>query len=224
MKARLFVLLVLLSTVLIPSLLLAQGGEVRPYVGYYYPQSNSNDRFDVFQQNQLLGVRGGYYVIPGFEIGGNFAWANHFQPKNGQGPSTFAGNLGFPQGKSRAYIWEAEFSYNFSTAHIGPKLRPYVVAAGGGLTTNITSPAVFTLNTRPVVTPVGTTTFVANDVLRDNRTYFTFSYGGGAKAERLWGPVGFFGDFRGRTIPNFFGNAHTWPEVSVGASFVFGQR
>ena len=223
MRARLFVLLVLISAVLVPSSLFAQGGEVRPYVGYYYPQSNTSN-FNVFQQNQLLGVRGGYYVTHDFEVGGNFAWANHFQPKNGLGPSTFAGDLGFPQGKSRAYIWEPEFSYNFSTAHIGPKLRPYVVGTVGGLTTNITSPAVFTLNVRPIVTPLGTTTFVANTVLHDNRTFFTFSYGAGAKAERLWGPLGFFGDFRGRTLPNFFGNAHSWPEVSVGLSLAFGEK
>src|SRR5215831_14981241 len=45
---------------------------------------------------------------------------------------------------------------------------------------------------------------------------FTFSYGGGLKAMRLWGPMGFFGDFRGRTMPNFFGHATTWPELSAG--------
>lgn len=222
MKAR-FVLLVLISAVLVPPSLFAQGGEVRPYAGYYWPQS-PNGLFDNFQQTQLLGVRGGYYVTSDFEIGGNFAWANHFQPRNGGGASTFAGNLGFPQGKSRAYIWEPEFSYNFSTAHIGPKLRPYLVGAAGGLTTNITSPSSFVLNTRPVVTPLGNTVFVANDVLHDSNTYFVISYGGGAKAERLWGPLGFFGDFRGRTIPNFFGGAYTWPEFSAGLSFAFGER
>jgi hypothetical protein len=224
MKARLFVLLALMSVVLVPSSLFAQGGgEIRPYAGYYWPQSQGSV-FDHFQQAQSLGVRGGYYAWSGFEIGGNFAWINHFQPRNGGGPSTFAGNLGFPQGRSRAYIWEPEFSYNFSNAHIGPKLRPYAVVTVGGLTTNITDPASFTLNVVPILTPAGTRVFVANDVLRDSRTWLTISYGGGAKAERLWGPVGMFADFRGRTIPNFFGGAYTWPEVSAGVSFVIGEK
>ena len=103
-------------------------------------------------------------------------------------------------------------------------MRPYLVGAAGGLTTNITNPASFVLNTRPVVTQVGHTVFVANDVLHDSNTYFVISYGGGAKAERLWGPLGFFGDIRGRTIPNFFGGAYTWPELSAGLSFAFGEQ
>jgi hypothetical protein len=76
-----------------------------------------------------------------------------------------------------------------------------------------------------VGTPTGTSVFVPNDVIHDNHpTFFTFSYGVGAKAAHLWGPLGFFGDIRGRTTPNFFGHSNTWPEVSAGLNFSFGER
>src|SRR5215813_5758203 len=44
--------------------------------------------------------------------------------------------------------------------------------------------------------PTGSTVVVANDVVRDRVTFFTFSYGGGLKTQRVWGPLGFFGDVR----------------------------
>ena len=130
-------------------------------------------------------------------------------------------------------------------------LRPYVVAGGGGLTTakirricsehsivfraNVTPsnlqnnnnlqidfPGINTTNGIALRTPSGPV-FFANDVL-GNDTFFTFSYGGGLKAARLWGPMGVFGDFRGRTVPNFFGHANTWPELSAGLNFSWGEK
>ena len=71
----------------------------------------------------------------------------------------------------------------------------------------------------------GQTLVVANDVLRDRVTYFTFSYGGGLKLQRLWGPLGFFGDVRGRTIPNLFnGHGTNILEVSAGLNFAWGEQ
>jgi len=72
--------------------------------------------------------------------------------------------------------------------------------------------------------PNGTGVFVPNDLLDRNDTFFTFSYGGGLKATRLWGPMGLFGDFRGRTAPNFFGHSNTWPEISAGLNFSWGEK
>ncbi len=98
------------------------------------------------------------------------------------------------------------------------------MAGAGGITTNIQNNGVFVLNVRGVPTIAGPV-FVANDVLSSGDTFFTFSYGGGVKAIRLWGPMGFFGDFRGRTIPNFFtGHGTNWPEVSAGLNFSWGER
>jgi len=62
------------------------------------------------------------------------------------------------------------------------------------------------------------------DVLLSGDTFFTFSYGGGVKAMRIYGPLGFFGDFRGRTIPNFFGHITYWPELSAGLNLSWGVR
>jgi hypothetical protein len=74
-------------------------------------------------------------------------------------------------------------------------------------------------------TGTGTTVVVARDVLNNNNTFFTFSYGGGLKLQRLWGPLGFFGDVRGRAIPNFFnGHGTNLLEVTAGLNFAFGER
>jgi hypothetical protein len=73
-------------------------------------------------------------------------------------------------------------------------------------------------------TGTGSTVVVARDVFRNNATYFTFSYGGGLKLERVWGPMGFFGDVRGRTIPNLFnGHGTNLLEVSAGLNFSWGE-
>src|SRR5215471_11229922 len=108
MKRKLLILLALVSAALLPSSLFAQLAEINPYAGFYWPGDTSV--FGNFQNNQLIGVRGGYYVTPGFEIGGNYSWSNHFQPKNTVPPSSFAGDMGLPQGSVHANIWEAEFS------------------------------------------------------------------------------------------------------------------
>jgi hypothetical protein len=218
-----FVLVVLLGCVCTSVPLFAQAAEIRPYGGFYWP--GNNNQVGEFKNNQLLGVRGGFYVTKGFEIGGNWGWSNHFQPSDSNAAAAFAGILGFPQGKVRANIWEAEFSYNFgSQAWFGTAIKPYVVGGIGGLTANIKDGDDFVLNTRSVPTAFGPV-FFPNDTLHSGDTFLTFSYGGGVKAERVWGAMGFFGDFRGRTIPNFFsGHGTNWPEVSAGLSFVFGEK
>src|SRR5690242_3637744 len=80
MKTKLFMCLILLCCVFTSVSLFAQAYEVRPYANYYWP--GSNNEVGDFKNNQSLGVRGGFYVTSGFEIGGNYAWSNHFQPKH----------------------------------------------------------------------------------------------------------------------------------------------
>jgi hypothetical protein len=206
-------------------------------------------------------VRGGGYVTQNFEIGANWYWNNHFQPKGANTTAAFAGNLGFPQAHVRANLWELEFTYNFGRRNLfgSTAVRPYLVAGGGGITTNMKDGDAFVLNntfinvpgvnpatlqaaerngtlqsivpvdTRDGVafagTPTGSTVIVANDVLRDHSTFFTFSYGGGLKTQRVWGPLGFFGDVRGRAIPNFFnGHGTNLFELSAGLNFSWGER
>ena len=223
MRARLLILLVLVSPALLSTSLFAQVAEINPYAGFYWPGNTS--MFYSFQNNQLLGVRGGYYFTPAIEVGANYSWSNHFQPKNSAPPSAFAGQLGFPQGKVRANIWEGEFTYNFGKRTLfGAELKPYLVGGVGGLTTSTKSPSTFVLTVRPVLLSSGDVVFVPKDVLGSSDTFFTFSYGGGLKAERLWHSVGVFGDARGRTVPNFFSSAFNWPEVSAGLILSWGER
>jgi hypothetical protein len=208
-------------------------------------------------------VRGGGYVTDAFEIGANWSWNNHFQPKPEDTTAAFAGNLGFPQSHPRTNLGEVEFTYHFGGRGLfGHSFKPYLVAGGGVITTNMKNGSVFVLNNTfidvPGVSPgtleaaqlngtlqsivpglntthgvaftnnatgTGSTAIIANDVLRDRANFFTFSYGGGIKLQRLWGPLGFFGDVRGRAIPNFFnGHGTNLLELSAGLNFAFGEK
>ena len=61
-------------------------------------------------------------------------------------------------------------------------------------------------------------------IIHDGDTFFTVNYGGGLKWMNLWGPLGFRADFRGRTIPNFHQTTVTWPEITGGVLFSWGQQ
>jgi hypothetical protein len=235
--------------------------EISPYAGYIW--NGNNDSVGSFMNTQLLGVRGGGYVTQAFEIGGNWSWNNHFQPKPEDTTAAFAGNLGFPQASVRSNLWELEFTYHFGSRGLfGHAIKPYLVAGAGGITTNLKNGNAFVVNNTFIdvegVSPAtlraaqangtlqnfapganttngvaivgnstgtGSTVVVANDVLRNNMTFFTFSYGGGLKLQRVWGPLGFFGDVRGRTIPNLFnGHGTNLLELTAGLNFAFGER
>jgi hypothetical protein len=208
-------------------------------------------------------VRGGGYVTDAFEIGANWSWNNKFQPKREDTTAAFAGNLGFPQAGVRTNLGEVEFTYHFGSRGVfGHAIKPFLVAGGGVITTNLKNGDVFVLNNTfidvPGVSPAtlkaaqlngtlqsfvpgintthgvafventtatGTTVVVANDVFRNHANFFTFSYGGGVKLQRVWGPLGFFGDVRGRTIPNMFrGHNTTLLELTAGLNFAFGEK
>jgi len=77
--------------------------DISPYGGYVWPQNFTG--LGDFKGSQILGVRGGFYVTSGFEIGGNYYWNNHFQPRKANEAASLAGDLGFPQGAVRANLW-----------------------------------------------------------------------------------------------------------------------
>src|SRR5262249_4712618 len=158
---------VVFSAAVLPSSLFAQLVEINPYAGFYWPGSAGS--IGDFQNNQLLGVRGGYYITPNFEIGGNYGWSNKFQPKDTNARAAFAGAAGFPQPRVRANIWEVEFSYNFGSRNmLGSSIKPYVVLGTGGLSTRVGGDGHFVLNTRPELLPFGPGNAnppIANDVL-----------------------------------------------------------
>ena len=279
MKVRLLLFLVLFAFAFAPSSLFAQGNcnpspcptpaptnplggtqfEISPYGGYNW--SGGNSGVGSLKNNQILGVRGGGYVTSAFEIGANWSWNNHFQAERDNVNAAFAGALGFPQAAVRSNLWEVEFTYNFGRRSLfgSTAVRPYLVAGGGGITTNMKNGDIFVLNNRFIdvpgvspatliaanhngtlqsfvpganltdgvavlANPTGSTVVVANTVVRDRVTFFTFSYGGGLKMQRVWGPLGFFGDARGRTIPNYFGNKTNQFELTAGLNFSWGER
>src|SRR5215510_7088991 len=107
--------------------------DLMPYSGYVWPQSATG--IGDFKGSQILGVRGGFFVTSGFEIGGNYYYNAHFQPRRANSAASLAGDLGFPQGAVRANVWELEFTQNFgSRRFVGSSVRPYVVLGTGGLT------------------------------------------------------------------------------------------
>src|SRR5262249_16757263 len=109
--------------------------EISPYAGYIW--NGLNNGVGSFMNTQILGVRGGGYVTSAFEIGGNWSWNNHFQPKPEDTTAAFAGDLGFPQASVRSNLWELEFTSPCGGRGLsGPLIKLYVVAGAGGKTTN----------------------------------------------------------------------------------------
>src|SRR5215471_2100674 len=113
MRLKISAGLVLLVFVFVPISLFAQAVEINPYAGWYWSGTNASGPGRFFN-TQILGVRGGGYITHNFELGANWAGNNHFQPASSNGASSLAGALGFPQGKVRSNLWEAEFTYNFA--------------------------------------------------------------------------------------------------------------
>jgi len=288
MRGRFFISLVLFAFAFVPASLFAQstqstqstqaicnpnpcpapapstggGGtafDISPYAGYIW--NGNNNGVGSFMNTQIYGVRGGGFVTHALEIGANWSFNPHFQPKPENTTAAFAGDLGFPQATVRSNLLEVEFTYHFGRRGLfgGTAVRPYLVAGAGGIKPNLKNGDEFVLNNTFIAvpgvsvptlraaeangtlqsfvpganlssgvafagTPTGSTVIVANDVLRDQK-FFTFSYGGGLKTSKVLGPLGFFGDIRGRTIPNFFnGHGTNLLELTAGLNFAFGER
>src|SRR6185503_17304089 len=159
MKLRL-ACLVVLSFAFVSGSVFGQAVEVSPYGGFYWP--GNNDEVGKFQTNQILGLRGGAYVSPNAELGGNYAWSNHFQPSHSNVPAAFAGSQGFPQGKVRSNVLEAEFTYHFGGhSLLGTSVRPYVAIGAGRLKAKVKDDGEFVLNVRPFTKPCGCIGYVA---------------------------------------------------------------
>jgi hypothetical protein len=125
-------------------------------------------------------------------------------------------------------LWEFTADYNFNNSTpFGAKVLPYLGIGAGGLTANVRPAAD---GSRSVVLAPGASILNANGTpsqfiaLQNNDTFFIVSYGGGLKALRLWGPVGLRGEVKGRTMPNVFGRSNTWPEVTGGLTFSWGEQ
>ena len=177
------------------SWLSAQSVDLNPYAGGLLAP---NDGIDTetgssgMKQEGLYGIRAGIFPTENIEVEGNFGYINHFELE-GSDP------------ESRGYLWEGSASYRFD---LEGGLKPFLIAGIGGITTSVDEDDAEFLN---APTPV----------FEDGDTFFTFSYGAGVKSPQLWGPLGFRGDIRGRTIPNLLGEGVTWLELTGGLTFTF---
>jgi opacity protein-like surface antigen len=192
-----------------------------------------------------FGGKIGGFVTENFSIDGNLSWYNHLLGLSNRSDvfvfrpitNTIAGIATTSDNdiKTRALLWEASFNYDFGGHTLGARWTPYVVAGVGGMTARVKnadstfiSGGGFIRN--PLYANAGSPVpqFIPNPapvrVIDNNDTFFTFSYGGGFKALRLAGPLGFRFDVRGRTLPNFFGDSMTWAEFTGGLAFGWGER
>ena len=106
--------------------------------------------------------------------------------------------------RKKGYLWEGIASYNFTLFHLHPKF--YGAFGLGGFTTSVSADS--------------KDFWGASIPTRDS--FLTLSYGGGIKALRQWGPVGYRADVRMRTLPDYYGFRLTWPEVTAGLTFSSG--
>ena len=203
----------------------AQQWEVHPYAGGQFltdfqAKSDQVGRFD-FKNPGIFGIKGGGFISDNFLIEGNVGFVNQMRVRHAFNPPIWG------------LQYEALGSFNFFPMRIAG-VYPYVSAGIGGLTLNTHNPldanggdtAVYPVRVTP--RPVGGGIFFREtDQLEidDGDTFFNFSYGGGVKAQRLWGPLGLRADFRGRTMPNFYNSqvVHGF-EMTAGLLFSWGER
>jgi hypothetical protein len=126
-------------------------------------------------------------------------------------------------------IYDINGLYNFGEhPFFGRGVSPYVVAGIGGLSTLIENGTSAIIGGQIYATDPATGATMLDPsrkaIVADNSAFFSVNYGVGIKAMRLWGPMGARVDIRGRTFPNFRGQTVTWPEVSAGVLFTFGER
>ena len=202
---------------------LAQKYEVFPYAGgeFWGGFRAHEDQLEKFSLTDpaLFGVRGGFMVSPNLQLEGNVSYATQFRIR-----STFDNNF---NPSIHAMQYEAGLLYNFSRR----KFVPYLTLGAGALVQDISNPSdpfdpeQVTYNV--IVPPFnngGPIPFTTRQItMKDGNTFFTFSYGGGIKGQRLWGPLGFRIDLRGRTVPNFYSETINAFEPTGGILFTWGE-
>ena len=262
---RVTTLLVFLFAISLSQGAFAQKYEIYPYAGGFWPMKI--DEFKLMNQG-IWGVKGGYFFSDQFELEGSFGYLNHFKFDNVNVGDfvnlnnitviTITNNNGNNNNssvvvkqldpnrvtiiesdpKQRAYLWEANASYNFFRSNLGQSLVPYLTA-GVGVTTVTSSddfPTTIVAIDQPNLSAAELNQINQHVDQRIAETrgslptpintgsYLTFNYGVGLKGYRLWGPVGFRMDFLGRNLPNFASKALNAFQATGGITFAWGER
>ena len=205
------------------------------------PSALDDDRFPgtKIPAGGTWGVKAGGFLDENFELDGNLSWYNHFALSR---PDTVF-DVVLPQNiveepKVRSLLWEMSGTWHFAEQTVGTRVAPYLTLGAGGMTARLKdADSVFVTGGGFIRNPFfdpnrninqNNPQFIANParriVMEDNDTFFTISYGGGVKAMRVLGAMGFRLDFRGRTIPNYYSEAITRPELTGGLIFNWGER
>jgi len=174
----------------------------------------------------MFGLKANAGITDNIEVEGNFGYVNHFESKFA--PTTLDQSFGIAPHSVYGLIYDINGVYDFGKRPIfGTRVTPYVVAGIGGLSTLVRHGTTALLGGQVYTTDPATGNIALDTgrkiIVADNSAFFSVNYGGGVKATHLWGPMGVRADIRGRTFPNFRGDSLTWPELTAGLTFTFGE-
>jgi hypothetical protein len=227
MTPKLVVRLALVAVVLAATTatLSAQAVEIYPNAGAFWP---SKTDFGKLKADGIYGFKIGTFLDQNVQLEGSMGYINHFEM--GDLPNPLNPAFGITQPKVYSILYDVNGAWNFGERSLGgARVSPFLSVGVGGLSAWVKdAPSVDItgggfIGTDPV-TGAGIPNPGRRIVMEDNDTFFTVNYGGGVKAMRVWGPMGFRADIRGRSIPNFYGDDVHWPELTGGVIFTWGER
>lgn len=201
--------------------------EIYPNAGFVWPrQVNFADSTAHLRDEGIYGLKAAASVNDYVQVEGSFGYMNHFESR--LVPSTLDQSFGIQPRTVNGLLYDINGVWNFAKRPIfGSHVSPYVVGGVGGLSTEVRqADSALIAGQLYRTNAAGTATLNPTQtvVVHDNTAFFSVNYGGGVKGDKVWGPMGFRADFRGRTFPNFRGQPMTWPEATAGVTFTFGER
>ena len=175
----------------------------------------------------MYGLKALASVTDNIQVEGNFGYINHVESRFA--PTLLDQSFGVTPQTVHGLIYDINGLYNFGERPLfGRGVSPYVVAGIGGLSTLIQNGNSALLGGQIYTTDPATGAVMLDPgrkvIVGDHSAFVSVNYGAGIKAMKLWGPMGARVDVRGRTFPNFRGQAVTWPEVTAGLLFTFGEK
>jgi len=197
--------------------------EINPGAGFFWPRHNDDMHL---RDEGLYSLKALASLTDHVQIEGNFGYINHFESRFA--PTQLDQSFGILPSTVHGLIYDVNGVLNLGERpFFGKGVIPYVVAGVGGLSTLVENGTAALIGGQVYATDPATGAAVLDAgpkvTVADNSAFFSVNYGGGVKTTKLWGPMGVRVDVRGRTFPNFRGNALTWPEATAGLLFTFGE-
>ena len=198
--------------------------EIHPNAGFFWPGHTDDAHL---RDEGVYGLKANTSLNDSVEVEAGFGYINHFESR--LAPTALDQSFGIPARTVHGLIYDINGVFNFGRRPIfGTGVSPYVTVGLGGLSTEVGQDTAAVVGGRFYAADPSTGAVTLDGgrkvIVADNTPFFTVNYGGGIKAENVWGPVGIRFDFRGRTFPNFRGNVMTWPEATAGVTFRVGER